>query len=218
MKLRFRSRRETGRNLYHICFSADTEAGLYTTPGQFVAMSRGPANGFFAIASAPNDDEMEFLVKNEGELARILCEESEPEVECSTPQGNGFPLDAAVGRPVHMFSMGSGLGPFRALIRHRMKGRFSSGPVTLWQGSFTRESLPFADEYDAWRRSGIDVRLCLDRDPGDDAGSIIEHIRREKTDLSSAVGYWIGSREFGEAVSTEAAERGLPAERLFTNF
>ncbi len=218
MKLRFQSRKPSGRNLFHIIFSADHEAALYKTPGQYVTMSRGSSESFFALSSAPNGNDLEFLVKNDGGIARILCEDAQPDIECSAPQGSGFPLETAVGRPVHLFSMGSGIGPFRALIQHRKRGRFSSGPVTLWQGSFTRESLPFAEEYDAWRASGIDVRVCLDRDSGPDAGNIVDHLRREKMDMSTAVGYWIGSREFGEAVGALAADRGLPPERFITNF
>lgn len=180
-------------------------------------MSRGAAKGFFAFSAAPNDKKLEFLVKNDGDIAKILCEEEDPQVECSPPQGNGFTLSGDGGRPVHLFSMGSGLGPLRALIQYRIQGFFHAPEITLWQASFTRASLPFADEYDAWRASGVVVRLCLDQDEGPDTGSIIEHLHREKIDLSEAVGYWIGSREFGEAVGRSAAQLGMKPERFLTN-
>lgn len=237
-RLRLIAKQESGTGLFHLSFAADGAVlESFHAPGQFLVVN-GPVQdqqgeskkGFFAIASRPGDERIELLIKRSGDPATALCAAAiDDEFECSEAQGAGFaPPSGRIDR-LHLFSMGSGLAPLRSLILASLAADQSAGArpanapppldkITLWQGSFTRAHLPFRDEYEAWEAAGLEIHLCLDEDLDETPGNVIERLRDFAPDLRGSAACWIGSKEFGQALSAATAEFGLPPEALYTNF
>ena len=119
--------------------------------------------------------------------------------------------------------MGSGLAPLRAYILSSMRrksGVPAADKLCLWQGSFTREHLPFREEYEKWESAGVEIVLCLDDQadfPGD-SGNVVQRLKRNTPDLRDSAAFWIGSKEFGQALLVATGQLGLAPERLMTNF
>ncbi len=208
---------DSGRGLKHLILQVPTEVTAeYRTPGQYVVLSQGEEKSFFAIASAPNDAGLHLLVKDQpGLAARICALQPGEEIECSPAQGKGFQLDE--GRDTHLFSMGSGISPFRALIEHHINGGFKSSGLTLWQGCLDREHLPFSEDIARWESQGINIKLCFDRE-----GDVVENVRqrlvREAPDLVGALAFWIGSKDFGSEVKDAAVNLGLKTDDYRSNY
>ena len=221
-QLSIHSIQPSGRQLFHlVCDTPDEVRDSFTKPGQFLEVALDdPAEkkGFFAIASRPGAERMEFLVKAAGQPAEAICSRKPGEtLYSSLAKGNGFP-ESGSERPTHLFSMGSGLAPCRSVILAHLAGTHPApGGLTLWQASFTREHLPFADEYEDWRKAGVKVELCLDEGEGR-TGSVVERLEELGPDLREARAFWIGSKEFGRTVQETATGLGLLPDRLHSNY
>lgn len=189
------------------------------TPGQFLVVTDGSSEGFFAIANRPGREHLELLVKNKGDLAEKLCAaKAGAKFQSGAAQGNGFPKPDVTKQALHLFSMGSGIAPLRALIQTYLDGEWPGNAVTLWQSAFRRESLPFANEYAAWREAGLRVFECLD-DAGDaSTGNVVDQLALHKPDLKDSTVYWIGSKPYGEAVKTAALALGLQPDACVSNY
>ncbi|MEQ9366262.1 MAG: FAD-dependent oxidoreductase [Leptospirales bacterium] len=239
-RLRILSKQESGKDLIHLTCAADGAVlESFHTPGQFLVVSvpgdgSGEAKkGFFAIASRPGAEHIELLIKRQGAPATALCDAPvDSEFECSEAQGGGFAAPTGRIDHIHLFAMGSGLAPLRSYILTSLaaeesasapkKNRGATPPpmskLTLWQGSFAKANLPFRDEYEAWEAAGLEIILCLDQDSEEIPGNVSERLRELSPDLRGSAAYWIGSKEFGQALKEATARCGLPPEALFTNF
>jgi len=218
VKLQLILARDSGKNLKHLVFEAGFDfTTTYSMPGQFIEAKRGDTKGFFAIANSPEKQEIELLVKNEGTGQAFAEMKSGESMDAGPAMGGGFDLDAGRNRDVHLFSMGSGIAPLRALIQSFLDGKFQPSKITLWQGAFTREHLPFQYEYEIWEKSGIKIELCLDQENGHSGENVAQKLTRLRPNLSRSVAYWIGSKPFGEAVSVAALQLKLDSKMLFTN-
>jgi len=206
-----------GTHLHHLTFSVPHEvSSSFKTPGQYIVMNEGEEKGFFAIASLPGSEQLEFLIKNQGGLAEKICQMKTGEtIEASEAQGNGFDMASASGKDVHLFSMGSGIAPFRSFIQWKMAGNGNLKSLCLWQASFTKDHLPFVDEYASWQEGSVKVFECLDEGGGKNLHDTLNEV---KPDLASAMCYWIGSKPFGEEVAKTCIELGLPENNLKSNY
>ena len=208
-----------GRGMRRLVFAAPPSLRSgFRVPGQFLEIKAVGEQGFFAIASAPAEPNLELLVKEQTGLAAHLCQLSEgAEIGVAEILGRGFDLSSIDGRPLHLFSMGSGLAPLRALLRALPKGPDKPTEVFLWQASFSRSYLPYPEEFPEWEQAGVRVFYCFDQE-GTGSASVPERLRSSRIDLSEAVCVWVGSPAFGESVRTAAIEMGAHESRVLTNF
>ena len=218
--LKLISTRPSGENLVHLTFSAPSEVqDSFVSPGQFLKLSEGELESYFALASAPHKEEVDLLVKKGEGLAGVVCAlEPGDEIETSLALGDGFALEGAATHDTHLISMGSGIAPFRSLILSRIEGRIDIPALTLWQASFTREHLPFADEYARWEKSGVKVIVCLDQEEGPEKGQIPDRLKTRGISLADSLVFWVGSKDFGAGIKATAMELGLPEKRFSSNF
>jgi ferredoxin-NADP reductase len=96
----------------------------------------------YSIASAPEDDHLVLTVERleDGEVSPYLVDELRPgdELELRGPIGGYFVWEESLADPLFLVSGGSGLVPFRSMLRHHRAVR-SSVPVRLLCSA---ESLP----------------------------------------------------------------------------
>jgi ferredoxin-NADP reductase len=108
-------------------------------PGQHVDVRLTAEDGYqaqrsYSIASAPEDDHLVLTVERleDGEVSPYLVDElrAGDEVELRGPIGGYFVWDESLGGPLLLIAGGSGLVPFRSMLRHHRAIR-STAPVRL---------------------------------------------------------------------------------------
>src|SRR5215218_246924 len=98
-------------------------------PGQ-VAMLQlaGQQPAYFAFASAPEDPDLEVLVKQKGGASNVIYElKTGDTIELVDIVGHGFPLDKEKHRDLVFVAMGTGVAPLRSVLRHVLKRKRDFG-------------------------------------------------------------------------------------------
>jgi ferredoxin-NADP reductase len=123
-------------------------------PGQHVDVRLTAEDGYqaqrsYSIASAPEDDGLALTVElvEDGEVSGYLVEELRPgdSFEVRGPIGGYFVWEAEDGGPVLLVAGGSGVVPFRAMLRHR-EAAGSDASATLVVSARTEEDLIYREE------------------------------------------------------------------------
>ncbi|HYZ76795.1 MAG TPA: ferredoxin reductase [Gaiellaceae bacterium] len=118
----------------------------------------------YSIASAPEDGYLVLTVERlaDGEVSPYLVDELRPgdELELRGPVGGYFVWEASDGGPLLLIAGGSGVVPFRAMLRHRAAAG-SSVPARLLYSSRSLDEVIYRDELESL---GADVRLTLTRE------------------------------------------------------
>lgn len=154
--------------MFELAPDAAMHAG-FTHAGQFVKM-RVPSDdgvlyeGIFAIASAPFDERLAFLVRTNnpvgGEAAdRIARIEVGAPIEVTLPAGDGFALESVRGRDLAFVAVGTALAPVRSALEVVLRDRAAYGSLSLDYGLRSLAHLPFAADVARWRSHGVTVEL-----------------------------------------------------------
>jgi ferredoxin-NADP reductase len=122
----------------------------------------------YSIASAPEDSGLVLTVErlDDGEVSPYLVDVLRPgdELELRGPIGGYFVWEESLGGPLFLIAGGSGIVPFRAMIRHRLASG-SDVPVRLLYSSRSADELIYRDELmAAGEAAGIDVEITLTRE------------------------------------------------------
>jgi ferredoxin-NADP reductase len=125
----------------------------------------------YSIASAPEDPELVLTVErlSDGEVSPYLVDELRPgdEVELRGPIGGYFVWEASLGGPLLMVAGGSGIVPFRAMLRHWAAGDRTTMPRLLYS-SRTRSEIIYHDELGRLAEDGADIEITLTRESPED--------------------------------------------------
>ena len=205
----------------------DGAHGLAFIPGQ-VAVLRAAGHeqtGYFAFAGAPEDAELEFLIKRSsgGSVAERLYELREgDQAELLSIAGHGFALDAHKGQDLVFVAMGTGVAPLRSALRHVFRRRDEFGQLFVLYGARTPDDFCYRDEIDEWEAAGAELRQVISRPDGHDwfgptgyVQSLLDHALPE---LDSPVALICGSREMIEQTRTLLLEMGFAPEAILTNY
>ena len=118
----------------------------------------------YSIASAPEDEHLVLTVErlDDGEVSPYLVDELRPgdELELRGPIGGYFVWEASTGGPLLLVAGGSGVVPFRSMLRHRAAAG-SSAPARLLYSSRSLDEVIYHDE---WEGLGADVCFTLTRE------------------------------------------------------
>jgi ferredoxin-NADP reductase len=122
----------------------------------------------YSIASGPEDSGLVLTVErlDDGEVSPYLVDVLQPgdELELRGPVGGYFIWEESLGGPLLLIAGGSGIVPFRAMIRHRM-ATGSDVPVRLLYSSRSESELIYHAELEAaGAAEGIDVEITLTRE------------------------------------------------------
>ena len=117
----------------------------------------------YSIASAPEDEHLVLTVErlDDGEVSPYLVDELRPgdELELRGPIGGYFVWDASTGGPLLLVAGGSGVVPFRSMLRHRAAAG-SDVPARLLYSSRSLDEVIYRDELEGL----ADVRFTLTRE------------------------------------------------------
>lgn len=195
------------------------------TPGQVALLEvEGCGRSYFAIASAPEDDELEFLVKLSNDPACSKLYEMKPgdRVELVEVAGHGFDLSAQEGRDLVFVAMGTGVAPLRSALRSALPRADRFGQIVVLYGARTPEDFCYADETDAWRAAGVELRQVISRPDGYEWAGSIGYVQSLLDNvlptLSDPVALVCGSREMIAQTRDRLQEMGFEPERILTNY
>ncbi|MBD0371981.1 MAG: hypothetical protein ICV60_14160 [Pyrinomonadaceae bacterium] len=197
---------------------------IHFKPGQVAVLrvaEEYPA--YFAYASAPEDAELEFLVKRaQGASARIFEMKEGDRVELAETVGQGFALNEQRGKDLVFVAMGTGVAPLRSALRHVLKRKQDFGQLVVLYGARTPDDFCYRDETESWEEAGVELRQVISRPDGHDwsgptgyVQSLLEHVL---PDLRSPVALICGSREMIEQTRERLRLLGFKAEEILTNY
>jgi NAD(P)H-flavin reductase len=202
----------------------DESQAFHFIPGQ-VALLRvakeGPA--YFAFASAPDDPDLEVLVKQKAGASGVLYDMKPGDrIELLGIAGHGFKLDEIRGRDLVFVAMGTGVAPLRSALRHVLKRKRDFGQLTVLYGAQTPDDFCYRDETDDWERAGVELRQVISRPGGHDwsgptgyVQSLLDHVL---PCLSSPVALVCGSREMIEQTRERLGKMGFKPAEILTNY
>jgi NAD(P)H-flavin reductase len=203
---------------------ASGKHGIRFVPGQVAVLAvDGEAPAYFAFASAPEDAELEVLVK-QTVGARNLIFDMKPggRIELMEVAGHGFALDEQKGNDLVFVAMGTGVAPLRSALRHVLKRREDFGELVVLYGARTPDDFCYRDETDSWKDAGVELRQVVSKPDGHDwsgptgyVQSLLDHVL---PDLDSPIALICGSLEMMEQTRERLGKMGFKAEEILTNY
>lgn len=198
--------------------------GVAFVPGQVAVLSvAGEAPAYFAFASAPEDAELEVLVKrNAGASNSIFDMQPGDRIELLEVAGQGFDLDEQKGKDLVFVAMGTGVAPLRSALRHVLKRKEEFGQLVVLYGARTPDDFCFRDETDGWEDAGVELRQVVSRPDGHDwsgptgyVQSLLDHVL---PNLTSPIALICGSLEMIEQTRGRLGQMGFKSEEILTNY
>ena len=194
------------------------------TPGQVGLLrvkTEDPA--YFAFASAPDDPDLEVLVKQKIGCSSVLYDmKPGDEIELLGIAGHGFRLDEMKGRDLVFVAMGTGVAPLRSALRHVLRRKDEFGQLVVLYGARTPDDFCYRDETEDWENSGVELRQVISRPDGHDwsgptgyVQSLLDHVLPS---LSSPVSLICGSREMIAQTRERLGKMGFKPEEILTNY
>jgi ferredoxin-NADP reductase len=179
----------------------------------------------YSIASAPEDDSLVLTVErlDDGEVSPYLADELRPgdELELRGPIGGYFVWEEQSGGPLLLLAGGSGIVPFRSILRHRAAVG-STTPVRLLYSSRALDDVIYREELASLAADQVDVRFTLTREwPEDWTGfrrRVDEELLREIawSPQERPLAYICGPTAFVEAAASGLVALGHEPHRIKT--
>ena len=194
------------------------------TPGQVAILRvKGEDPAYFAFASAPEDRDLEVLVKQKAGASNVIYDMCVgDEIELVGIAGHGFRLDDMKGRGLVFVAMGTGVAPLRSALRHVLKRKGEFGQLVVLYGARTPDDFCYRDETEAWENAGVELRQVISRPDGHDwsgptgyVQSLLDHVL---PNLSSPVALICGSREMIEQTRERLGKMGFKRDEILTNY
>ena len=198
------------------------------TAGQVAVLdAEGRKSCYLAFASAPEDEEYEFLVKRSPREsvagALFEAEGGIPGLRLSRIVGHGFPVEEYKGSDLVFVGMGTGLAPLRSALRHVFHSRSDYGRLIVLYGARTIDDFCYEEEMDVdWRAHGVELRQVIsrpdERDWSGPTGYVQSLLDNLVPELASPVAMVCGSSEMIAQTRTRLGQLGFPPERVLTNY
>jgi len=194
------------------------------TPGQ-VAILRvdGEEPAYFAFAGAPDDRDLEVLVKQKVGASSVIYDMCVGDkIELVGIAGHGFKIDEMKGRDLVFVAMGTGVAPLRSALRHVLKRASEFGQLVVLYGARTPDDFCYRDETEAWGEAGVELRQVISRPDGHDwsgpTGYVQSLLDNVLPSLAAPVALICGSREMIEQTRERLAKMGFKPEEILTNY
>ena len=205
-------------------FDLRTREDIKFIPGQ-VAILRveGEEPAYFAFASAPDDPELEVLVKQKVGASNVIYDMNVgDEIVLLGIAGHGFRLDEMKGRDLVFVAMGTGVAPLRSALRHVLNRKDEFGQLVVLYGARTPDDFCYRDETEHWESAGVELRQVISRPDGHDwsgpsgyVQSLLDHVLPS---LSSPVALICGSSEMIDQTRERLVKMGFKPDEILTNY
>jgi NAD(P)H-flavin reductase len=198
--------------------------GVSFVPGQIAVLGvQGEEPAYFALASAPEDPELEVLVKQSAGASNRIFEMRKGErLDLLEIAGNGFALDEQRGKDLVFVAMGTGVAPLRSALRHVLRRKQDFGQLVVLYGARTPDDFCYRDETQSWEDAGVELRQVISRPDGHDWSGptgyvqfLLDHVL---PDLSSPVALICGSLEMIDQTRDRLLQMGFAAGGILTNY
>jgi NAD(P)H-flavin reductase len=183
----------------------------------------GEAPAYYAFASAPDDSELEVLVKQTaGVSSRIFDMQAGERIELLEVTGHGFALEEQKGNDLVFVAMGTGVAPLRSALRHVLKRKQDFGQMVVLYGARTPDHFCYKDETQSWEDAGVELRQVISRPDGHDwsgptgyVQSLLDHVLPS---LSSPIALICGSLQMMEQTRDRLQQMGFKPQEILTNY
>ena len=192
-------------------------------PGQFnMLYLPGFGEAAISISSDPDDHEkLGHTIRFVGNVTRAVSRLKVGDiVGLRGPFGTYWPMKVMEGKDVFIACGGIGLPPLRPAIYHIIRNREKYGKVTLLYGARTSGDLMFPQEYDVWRKAGIDVEVTVDRGDANwngRVGVVPMWFYQFRIDPRKTAVLTCGPEVMIRFVIFEAMARRIPAESVYVS-
>ena len=193
-------------------------------PGQVAVLSvPDEAPAYFAFASAPEDPELEVLVKQKIGASNLIFDMRPGErIDLLEVAGSGFPLDEQTGHDLVFVAMGTGVAPLRSALRHVLNRKKDFGQLVVLYGARTPDDFCYRDETESWKDAGVELRQVISRPDGHDwsgptgyVQSLLDHVL---PDLKSPIALICGSLEMMAQTRDRLSRMGFAEDKILTNY
>jgi NAD(P)H-flavin reductase len=198
--------------------------GVVFVPGQVAVLEvEGEAPAYFAFASAPEDPELEVLVKQKLGASNLIFDmQPGSRINLLEVAGHGFALDQQRGKDLVFVAMGTGVAPLRSALRHVLNRKDEFGQFVVLYGARTPDDFCFRDETDSWKEAGVELRQVVSKPGGHEwsgptgyVQSLLDHVL---PDLKSPVALICGSPEMIEQTRGRLGQMGFAPDEILTNY
>ncbi len=197
------------------------------TAGQIAILEMGEYRPtHIAFASAPEDNEFEFLIKRSltGNVTGALFDPHiAKHVILKDIVGRGFLVEEHKGHDLVFVAMGTGLAPLRSALRHIFHSRNEYGRLVVLYGVRSVEDFCFAQEMATeWSDSAVELRQVISR-PGESdwsgpTGYVQSLLDNLIPSLQKPVALVAGSNEMVEQTRSRLLDMGFASEKILTNY
>jgi NAD(P)H-flavin reductase len=183
----------------------------------------GEDPAYFAFASAPEDLDLEVLVKQKPGAGRVIYDmQPGDKIELAGITGCGFALDQQKHRDLVFVAMGTGVAPLRSALRHCLKRKDEFGRLVVLYGARTPDDFCYRDETPDWEDAGVELRQVISRPDGHDwsgpTGYVQSLLDNVLPDLKSPVALICGSKEMIDQTHDRLRKMGFKPEQILTNY
>ena len=198
--------------------------GIEFSPGQVAILKvADEAPCYFAFASAPEDKEIELLVKQKIGASRVIFDMFEgDQIELVGIAGNGFRLAQQKQRDLVFVAMGTGVAPLRSALRYVLKRKSEFGQLVVLYGAQTPDDFCYRDEVDIWVNEGVELRQVISRPDGHDwsgpTGYVQSLLDNVLPNLKSPVALICGSLQMINETRETLGNLGFKPDEILTNY
>lgn len=202
----------------------DITHGVSFVPGQVAVLQvSGEPPTYFAFASAPEDPELEVLVKRGTGASNVIFDmQKGDQVQLVEVAGHGFALDEQKNKDLVFVAMGTGVAPLRSALRHVLRRRQDYGQLVVLYGARTPDDFCYRDETENWQDEGVELRQVISRPDGHDwsgptgyVQSLLDHVLPS---LKSPIALICGSTEMIEQTRDRLQQMGFAPDDILTNY
>src|SRR5690348_683044 len=214
--------REQARNTRS--FDLRCSEAVNFTPGQVgILRVEGEEPAYFAFAGAPDDQDLEVLVKKKIGASSVIYDMCIGDrIELVGIAGQGFKIDEMKERDLVFVAMGTGVAPLRSALRHVLKRKAEFGQLVVLYGARTPDDFCYRDEVEDWAAAGVELRQVISRPDGHDwsgpTGYVQSLLDNVLPDLASPAALICGSREMIDQTRERLSKMGFQAGDILTNY
>lgn len=189
-------------------------------PGQFTMLyAFGVGEVPVSISGASSAAEgIVQTIRAVGAVTRALCAAKPGSViGVRGPYGTGWDVTSAVGGDLLLVAGGIGLAPLRPALLAALGTRSDYRRVAVLIGARSPEELVFAGEVEAWRRSGADVDITVDRATDGwtgHVGVVTQLLDRADVSPARTTALVCGPEVMMRLTARALVARGIPADRI----